>query len=196
MCWCDANQQRQQRNAVRSLLRLRFNEMRCRLRHTPPPTARSPLAARLSSALAMPGCDKRSSLRRLVSCFWPGLNESVTTATISGPCPTRASVVLRKRCPVPAWLWLYRNFARATRGTWFISNFWATNCTTHNAQLFGSSHFECECESECRRVSSTSTSVVYSFFFGLWPTVNPFEHIYGQLPEGIQLLGESACNCY
>lgn len=31
----------------------------------------------------------------------------------------------------------------------------------------------------------------------LLPTVNPFEHIYGQLPEGIQLLlGERACNCY
>lgn len=29
----------------------------------------------------MPACDKRSSLRRLVSRFWPGLNESVTATT-------------------------------------------------------------------------------------------------------------------
>lgn len=40
----------------------------------PPPT-------HASSPCLMPACDKRSSLRRLVSRFWPGLNESVTATT-------------------------------------------------------------------------------------------------------------------
>lgn len=72
MCWCDANQQRQRQRIDVSSDRCGCGLTRC--------VAASDTRL-LSWPCLMPGCDKRSSLRRLVSCFWPGLNESVTTAT-------------------------------------------------------------------------------------------------------------------
>lgn len=136
--------------------------MRCRLRHTPPPTARASLS---SPPPAMPACDKRSSLRRLVSCFWPSLNESVTTATFRAHvrhAHLSSCAKVTRSCYDSTEISQGRHVAL---DSYQISG---PQIVLHTMRNYLGVHISFSlCQCECRRVSSASTSAAYSFFFGL-----------------------------
>lgn len=161
----------------------------------PPPT-------HASSPCLMPGCDKRSSLRRLVSRFWPGLNESVTATTATA---TFRAHVRHAHLSSSSSSCAKVNRSEISQGRHVALDSYQISVpqiVLHTMRNYLGVHISFSLAAEGFPRPPLPLYVFYHtpVFLDsllLLPTVNPFEHIYGQLPEGIQLLlGERACNCY
>lgn len=148
----------------------------------------------------MPACDKRSSLRRLVSRFWPGLNESVTATTETFRAHVRHAHLSSSSSSCTKV-----NRSEISQGRHVALDSYQISVpqiVLHTMRNYLGVHisFSLAAEGFPRPPLPLLRFFTPVFLDSLLllPTVNPFEHIYGQLPEGIQLLllGERACNCY